>query len=655
MKKGQATVFVILGIIILASAILAISYKDLIIKKMAENQLISTTVLPAQAREVNDLVTGCIGDIAEYAITLLGVQGGYINIPRDNLAISPSNPFSNKLSIFPNTDLEVAYWFYLSPNNLQVEQVPSISTMEKELSSFMDKNLVACANKFSQFENYMVSFSDPVTTTKINEDTVSIEVTFPVRVEFENTAFEFSKFNHNVQTKLGRLYSIALEIFNKENKDLFLEEKTLDFLVVYDELPFSGVDFECTPKTWSKIGVINRLKEVLNQNLAFLKIKGTNYFTNEKYYEIDALTKTAGNVNVNFMYAGDWPILIDINPSKGDILAGDSFTTNNALSRFLFSLFCLNSYHFVYDIQYPVLITLSDENYIFQFATQVVIDNNQPRVNSLTTSSNYDTSQFICSNKLTDLTVFALEINEDETLSPVSNAEIYFKCLGTTCSIGNTGKEFLKEKFPQCLNAEIVAKKEGLQEGKTIVTTNEESTISIIMEPIYEMNYNIKLIDKNGLVRDVNPNERVNLQFENSGQDYSTSVFYPRDKRIRLVVGDYNVRVFVSIANEGGIRLNEDTVQTCIDVPKAGIFGFIGMKEKRCVENKVDALTLDQVLVGGAEFRWRVLRKDLANSNKVTFYVKREDVPRNVGELGLIHQKIVENSKDERLRLPTFE
>ena len=108
-------------------------------------------------------------------------------------------------------------------------------------------------------------------------------------ISIEDSVSRINEFIVSVDSSLKELYDIAVEILSEENNNYFLEEKTLDLLVVYDEIPFSGIDFECSPRIWSKRNVIQTLKDVVHLNIGFLKIKGTSSISDDIYYNLDLL------------------------------------------------------------------------------------------------------------------------------------------------------------------------------------------------------------------------------------------------------------------------------------------------------------------------------------------------------------------------------
>jgi hypothetical protein len=322
------------------------------------------------------------------------------------------------------------------------------------------------------------------------------------------------------------------------------------------------------------------------------------------------------------------------------------------------SLFCLNNYHFVYDIKYPVLITVSDDKGSFQFATQVIMNHNQARENRFIVDQDYSSDSIICKNKLTDMTIYVLTYDAVGNMVPLRNASISFNCFTSTCDIGKTkmqsnGEIYLKEKFPQCMNGFVIAEKEGYSKEKTMISSNVEATLSIILEPIYEKNLDVKLI-KDGNLLALGDKEQVMITFESKDRDYSTSVVYPDMRTIKLSAGDYYVKVYTMYQNENGIKIGDQVIPYCYDKPKGGIFGLIGMTDKECTETTILGTILDQIVAGGAEFDFSVNRQDLVNSNTLVVYSPFEKIPTTFTELNSIYKNILDNSKNKNVRLPEF-
>ena len=639
-KKAQVTIFVIVGLIAVSLLLLSYYYREVIFGELSEIGLFESTALPNEVKGVSNIITSCIEEVSRAGLEIMGQQGGYIILPNDPI-ITPANPLSNKLEIFPGSNINVAYWFYQKANGVIDSLMPPRQRMEQELKNYIDANLENCVD-FSNL-NFNIISGNVESQVNILDERVRVNVEYPLEIDFEGKNFRLRDFNVNLDVPIGELYEAAMEIINKENENLFLEEKTLDFINVYDEIPYNDVDFECSPRRWSKEEVITNLKSILDVNINSFRVEGTKDSENiDNEYQVLRILDKAREININFEYSENWPLLIDITP-EGEILQGESFN-RGSIGRFLTPFFCLNQYNFVYDIKYPVLVTLEKDDYTFQFATQVIIDNNQPRENAVEIDQNYDTNPIICENPLTRIKVFALGINPDGNLNELNGAKVSYKCSTTLCNIGETtnieGDIFLDDKFPQCANGQLIVEKEGYHNGETLLSTTEESIISVLMEPIYELNYEIK-INENGAIRSLSKNEQVTLTFRNEQSNYITTISSTDINTIKLIDGNYNVNGFILLDSEVFIPGQE--IETCLDKPRDGILGIMGLTEKKCIKTQVDGVTLPQVISGGVNFEWGVHREDLSNSKKITFFINSFGIPANVNELNNIYNKIDTN------------
>jgi hypothetical protein len=654
MKRGAVTLFIILGILIVASVFTFVYFKDDIANLFRKQEAVTAVTVPKQIEPIKNYIDSCIDDVSQEAIDRVSNQGGYVELPNDDVPISLANIFSNQLEIFPRRNVKTIYWFYESGNGIQKNQIPSLNDIEKQINNYINNNLENCLDYFDLFPDFEIRYDKIETQTEIGDNQILITVNIPMTIVKEDFTFNLDEFYVSKDSSLGKLYAIAKKIQDKENTEYFLEKKTLDFMVTYKEIPYNGIDFECSPKIWTKSKVIEDFKNILEINIPYYKIEGTNYEvnSNHEYYVVKDVGIDNPEVNVNFAYNRDWPFAIDIEPGD-EILKGNSYTSDSSITSFLMSLFCLNNYHFIYDIKYPILINLNDDKGSFQFATQVIINHNQPRENRFIVDQDYTSESKICKNKLTDMTIYVLSYDNSGNMVPLRDASISYNCFTSTCDIGKTriqanGEVYLKDKFPQCMNGFVIAEKQGYSKEKSMVSSNEEATLSMILEPIYEKNIDVKLVGSSGLLA-IGAKEKVIITFESKDRDYSASVIYPDINKIKLSAGEYYVKVYTMYENENGIKISDQVVPYCIDKPKSGVFGFLGMTEKECTETNIPGITVDQIIAGGAEFSFNVDRADLVNYNTLVVYSPFEKVPSTFAELNSIYKNILGSSKNTRL------
>ncbi|MFH0798334.1 MAG: hypothetical protein V1906_02910 [Candidatus Woesearchaeota archaeon] len=645
-KRGQVTIYVVIGIAIVAIAILIYNFRqDIFISQWEKEQQASLTV-PEKVNDVQRFVLECIEQTGTDAANIMGFQGGYIEVPEDKVPPMPNNPFSNALRIFPKQDYVAPYWFYKSSNGVFKTIIPSKQDMEAELATYMDENMARCTLNFTMFEEFNISVGEIKSKAEIRDTKILFTVDYPVTVQIEDFTFRFPSFYQDVQVGLGKLYNIAKELLAKSKDDTYLEEFTIDILALNPNIPFSGTEDSCVPKFWNIDNVRSEFKTSLDENVPYIKVDGTSFTSRSNYFVWDALRGSYGDVRVDFKYSPSWPLYLEAYPSEDGILTAEPLSNPEMEElAYVSSFLCFMDYNFVYDITYPLLIALTDENgYVFEFAAHVVIDNNQPKENILGEDDYPDEKPLICEAPVTPLTIYAME---GDTLRNLDGVTIKLKCISTVCSLGKTlnnnyGDASLVVKSPACVNALMTADKPGYHKGGELVDTTESGSITILIDRYRELPYQIKLVEESGYVRDPAEEEAVIITLNENTKKYSTSLVTGSDiTKVKLIPGSYDVSAYVSASSPQGFYIEGRNFDKCVETPKSGFMGlFFSVKDETCYTAEVPGMTLDQVVTGGAKFGWQVLSSNLDTSSKVIFYVPVKNVPRNQDEILAVQESI---------------
>jgi len=629
-KRGQVTFFVILGIIIVGSVFMVYVYQDSI------NDFFSSLraeEVPEEAKAVQTFIYDCIEDAAMEGIEMVSLQGGYIEIPWDSVPVGNVNMFSNRLNYF--SGFETAYWNYQMDNRLDVLNIPEKSFIESQLSVYIEENLDVCLDDFSEFEGFSLRTGEREVRTSIGEDRVKVYVDFPVVGSKGDTGFKFSKFNKEIRTDLGRFYELASDIVEAETDEFFLEEMSLDIMRLYDEVPFTGVDFECVPPMWLFENVKGKYKEYLSFNIPFVKIKGTDYtLANEKhaYFEVDA-GKSYEDITVNFFYDENWPFYMEVEPNEDGILRGEQISDMAGdLSGLVKAFYCVNNYHFVYDVKYPVLVTLSSGEEEFNFAMMVVFENNQPRKAEIVPDYIPGPDVAICENRVTEGIVYTYGLENGEETS-LDGVDVNFKCIAFNCDIGETENGLLEGLFPFCVNGVVEGRKEGYHFDKGIVSTDESFSADLVLEKIVNLGVDVYAIRADDAPGQPYDDEQVVINLENEDKDYRTILVYPEIKEVGLIPGDYSATIYVLSGSGEEVVIPEKVIEKCVEVPKAGVWSlFTQEKEQKCFKTTIPSMSLSNLITGRSEFEFSVLEDDL-EYDKIRFYVYSEKRPVSVEEL----------------------
>ncbi len=591
-KRGQATVFVILAIIIVASVLGYFVLRERVVKKEVS----------ANLKQVEEYFLNCIEDETKIGIEILGSRGGYIYLP-EFVPGSEYMPTSNQLNFLGSP---IPFWYYVSGNNIVGEQAPSKKDMEKQLEKYLDENLDC---DFSDFRarGYEIDLGSIKSKVVIFDGKISVDVKADLDVSFGGESYRFTEHKGEIGSKLGKFYDEAIKIYNYEKKESFLENYAVDVLRLY--APVDGVELSCSPKVWLKQEVDNTLKEALEANLQFIRFDGKegNYFSQDLI---------VGN-DVRVLYDRKWPTRIEVWDSNNGVMMAEPIGNQPGLGILGF---CYAPYHFVYDIVFPVLIQVYDEKERFQFPIVVIIDKNKAR-EALPVTNILDSEPELCKYPINEITVYTYNTN----LEPVE-ADISFECLGQRCDIGKTKlneKEdaTLKARFPQCLNGFIFAEAEGYAIKRYQFSTNQVGEANIILDKLYDLDLELRVNGKK-------TSDRAIISFVS--QENIQTVAWPEQKQVRLSEGLYNITVFVY--KNASITIPGINKEICNEVPRPGLLGIFGMTEEKCFDVNIPGQTLTNVVSGGGKGSDYFIESQL-EKGKIIVSVSSLPLPKSLEEL----------------------
>lgn len=651
-KRGQVTVFIVLGIVLVALAFLGVYFKDELAGLFGvEREL----VVPEQAKEIYEYVSSCIDTSFKDSISVLGLQGGYITIPPPDLPKSIVNPFSNSLEVLRGFD--VPYWLYKQENTVLKTKVPSLKNMEQGLEQDIEKRTVQCINNFSlaNFKKYTITPLTMRADISLKEKNVELTVTYPLHLEIGTLKYDFKEFRKTLDVNLKELYEKARALFDNELKTKFLEEKTMDMMIAYEEIPYSGIEETCAPLIWEKQQVIQDFKRILATNIPFLKVEDAAFKLADDahdYFVLEGISGDFKNTNVNFQTFESWPMKIEVQPSDDGVLKSQEITGNfgdlNKDIAIVKSFLCMNSYTFVYDVQYPVLISVSNpsalngEGYTFQFATLVIIEKNQPRTAEVRPLEVNELDNRYCTVLNKPVTVFTSRKNLDGSIEPLENVEISYKCINHLCEGGisaiEEGIATLETNLPSCKDGYLVAQKEGFHQKQLPFSTVDENTATIVLNP-YILKDISAFVDRSKTAdssQDLKPGEQLTIHMNNEEDSYAVVALYPNEKRIKLVPGAYAVKIYLTTTAPKKITIPEKKVETCFDIPKKGVLGVFGVKEKECVQTVIPSITLDNVLLGYEEYNLTITEADLSKDLAV-FGIHALPTPETIEDVSEIY------------------
>lgn len=589
-KRGQVTIFIILALVIV---VLVGGY--FVLKNIAKSKSVPETVSPIQIS-----VLSCLEEATNTGISLVETTGGYIDLPPFE-AGSRYQPFSSQLTF---AGVEVPYWYYMSGSNFPREKVPSKEFIEKEIGNFIEERIFTCNLDKYVDEGYIIFRGDPKAEVIINEGEVKVNLEMELAIEKGEDSFLINEHKVEVQSALGELYAASIEVYEKEQNSLFLENYSVDVLRLY--APVDGVELTCSPLTWQAETVFQDIREALEVNILSLKNVGDK----KDYFLVEDLPK---NVDINFLTSQSWPNTFEVNPTEGSLLISKPVGNQNGLGILGF---CYVPYHYVYNVRYPVLVQVSKGEEIFQFPVAVLIEGNVPREAKGGNSISPEIID-LCEDKnsLTKINIFDTNLNSID-------AEIFYECFGSRCDLGKTVNGELETLLPQCVNGKLIIESEGYRDLSSLYSSVQPGSELIILDKEYEKEISLTL---------------GNQQFSGTaiinfiGEEDTQTVLYPETKKLILSEGNYEIQVMAY--GQSKINFGETTEEQCVTIPASGVAGFLGLEKTECFDVVYPAQEITDVLIGGGKTETFFFGSDLASSGKIKMNAPKLNTPNSLEEL----------------------
>ena len=681
-KRGQITIFIIIGIVILLSASLFFYLRSTTIEKRFAPELIpAITQIPEEARPVRLYTEACIFTIAEEGFRKLGEKGGYIEADFKTDFFNPTEAEGVQFS--RNSDLKIPYWWYLSSDNdcagdcvFETLMPPLFSSgglddksIEAQVENYIDENLKECLADYAPFTEQgfeITELGELETTTLIGENDVSIFVDFPIKIEKESTSHTIEQFHVILPLNFKNLYELAKEIVAQETNFTYIENNILNVIT-----SLSGVDpNKLPPKTesefkigsstfWSKTKVKSDLESILPIYVSALQVPFTKNYERRVFPDDDIKTSVyATDIPVNlhqkyndfevrFDYLAWWPIYFDLNCN------GDLCTAESANNPFLFVV-GYQRYDFVYDISFPVVVDVKDpfafngEGYTLKFAIEANVRNNEaidqefPGYEGISIR----TQPFFCDFDMRNSGEITVVARDAFTEKGVKDVNVMYTCGDHSCAMGITNESGqLKTPFPVCsggivsfLNYDYFLPAQSLdtETGKRALTVSEGYLYIDKDITVRKRVFDIRQNKLNPNTVDLKQKEQILITLEkipeSIGEDDVTALveFWGNQsgpsRMIRLVPGTYEVT--------GTMILYEEVI---IPEETRTVDGFMGIGDIEYTIPEVkfeDGYPSGGMILNQETGYIRILPSDLYKSELIEFIAISSTLPEHVEEIG---------------------
>ncbi len=406
-KKGQITLFIIIGIILLIATALIFFIKGQVTKDRIELDLQLDSVSDND-KPVQDFVLSCLNDVSKEGITRIGDHGGYTSVKNQSLTTQSfdinEQDYSESDAVALTESHYVPYWLYLKTTNdctscpLTTQYMPTIESMQDELEYYLSMKFRDCINDFYVFEDQgitVVEQGDPSFEVQIGESKVYISSKYPIKVSSTTSESTLENYYVEVDVRLKPMYELAKLIVEKEQELAFLESMTMNLISAYggldpDKLPpiYEFTD-DYAVVYWVKSYVAESLQEIFNSYIPLIQLENTKNAelikTDDDYEDslygnmFIANDDDYDDFSANFIYL-NWPIYLDITPNKGELIS--PITTRTEFPYNFVPAIQTNVYESFYDVAYPAVVLIRDEEafagkgFNFLFAIEANVKDN---------------------------------------------------------------------------------------------------------------------------------------------------------------------------------------------------------------------------------------------------------------------------------------
>ncbi|NQU98981.1 hypothetical protein HQ533_05975 [Candidatus Woesearchaeota archaeon] len=544
-KRGQITIFVILGIVLLIIVGGGLYFRSTIIGDETEPE----ETIPQEYTHIKKFVETCMYEIGKEGISKLGEKGGYIYPHLAGIVSIPGFPTKgNSFEFVEGSDMVIPYWYYMkSPDSCisgcQFDSEKpdltgdSVNSIESQIARYIVNNLPSCINDFEDFKEggFDITRSENIAAkVTIGEASIVVNLNNKVTINENDVVSEISMYSAELDVKLKQMFDLATQIVNygADNRTKFLEAITRETIAIgsIGENPTLPPfrDSKITlgaPDYWLLEDVRSSLQTLLMTYIPSLQVlfaKNSAYFITDDEY-INAIynqkmillnsTKinlaTLNNYNVNFVYLGWWPMYLKVKPGGQLIKPELNFRISNKFFNFGF-----DNYKFAYDVSYPVLVVLEDENafnnegFTLQFGLEANLRNNEPVIGEplpeIEAEEEENVSIDFCGLEQRNSGGITIRTKDSVSGESLGDVALSYHCFEELCVLGNSVKigddAKLITQLPICLGGYFTASKQGYMTSITSFSTNLDVDGIVDVELIKEKTFNVA-IEKHSLIK----------------------------------------------------------------------------------------------------------------------------------------------------------
>jgi hypothetical protein len=225
-KRGQLTLFVVLGIILVLAVALVIFFRSSLLKSSSEGEISESLSVSMDVEDVRSYIQKCLEAELYDTTNFVSLQGGYFSIPDYSLEYS--------IEIL-NSSVYIPYYLYynqksfLSKEDIQDEISLGLDSVAYECTSLPDSSLVILVDK------------DKITSvTSLKSASIESDLSMPIVVKKGDSESKLDNFKIIINSNLSKFYDVASTISDRP----YVNGQKTCMTCIYDLVSREGLQLE---------------------------------------------------------------------------------------------------------------------------------------------------------------------------------------------------------------------------------------------------------------------------------------------------------------------------------------------------------------------------------------------------------------------------
>lgn len=673
MKRGQITIFIIIGLVILFIIGTAIYLTTRETTRPFESVRPQVVELAQEVQPLRDFVESCIKRLATDGLRKIGDSGGYVD--QSKLIYNALRPTEGEaVQMSPGAGPSVAYWWHLSSDNRCVppdcifdSKRPGLRrgdeglTIEGQLDDYVSGNLRSCLGNYEDYQKRgctVQETGEPKVTSNVAQDDVFFVGKYPIRAVCGSQSYDIEDYYVKLDVNLREIYNLATELTNHEKDQRMLESATKNILYSFSDVNPEKLppprDMDVGPPKpgvfWIKSEVKKELTGLMTSYIPLIQVFGVRNF---KYITAPTGTRdpesfeliynrqfmipmntTHNSLEARFSYLDWWEPYFDLN-CNGELCRADS------ASNFMLLPLTINRYQFAYDFSYPVMVeirnpnSLNQEGYSFKFMLEQNMRDSNPfttDVPEFQAAMAQQAPSIFCNPDQRTSGKITVNVKDAKNLKPMERASVSFICGKKACIFGDTLNGTLSTKMPRCLGGILRLNKQGYESYSAPLDTILEQpySIDLILEPVRIVNATVRNFAltkqskhgqwdfrEGGSLRP-SKNQETTIQLTRIGTPYdepfTSAVSITGDESGELLIVPGNYTITISSFLRQNLTIPPD--QRCFKIKK--LFG----SKRKCYWVPQEAIVFNETSpfpYGGTEYEYEFTSAMLRGAHRIEF------------------------------------